>query len=397
MKTRTLRLIGVLLIGLTSHASAQMHDHGAAVPGDGQFNPYIVSDNHGGFYSVFVERKAGKSNVKFQRTNNDRFSNSVQVNQTDGDGAVRSENPPKLAVGRNGEIYVVWANERERWKGNIRFARSLNDGTSFEPAVNVNSGTSGPPVGRAFQSIVVDHKGRIAVAWIDERQKTAADRGAEIWMATSDDGGKTFSRDRRVASNVCECCRTALLVDSNDRIYLSYRTVPATGAMNRDIAVARSDDSGQTFKSTIVSHDGWEINACPIAGAAMTIDNSDNIHVVWFTQLKDSPQLLMASSTDRGASFSKPVAFDRDQKLAKHAHAVAAGNGQVLIAWDDVNDGSKVKWGFVDPIRRSLNLLGTQPKTSYPVIAVSGTKIGLVAAETESTVFRSIRPLSPSR
>src|SRR5262245_48263650 len=101
MKTRILKLIAVLLIGMTSRAGAQMHDHGSAVPGDGQFNPYIVSDNRGGFYSAYVERKAGKSNIKFERANGgDRFSNSVQVNQTNGDGAVRSENPPKVAVGR---------------------------------------------------------------------------------------------------------------------------------------------------------------------------------------------------------------------------------------------------------------------------------------------------------
>src|SRR5580704_1687443 len=96
--------------------------------------------------------------------------------------------------------------QRERWKGNIRFARSTNGGKSFEAAIDLNSDAAQPPISRAFESIVVDSKGRIYVAWIDERNKTAKDRGAEIWMASSDDGGKPFTHDRKILSDVCECC-----------------------------------------------------------------------------------------------------------------------------------------------------------------------------------------------
>src|SRR6516225_1035379 len=46
------------------------------------------------------------------------------------------------------------------------------------------------------------------------------------------------------------------------RIYISYRLVPSTGPMMRDIAVARSDDDGKTFKTLGMNHDGWELNAC---------------------------------------------------------------------------------------------------------------------------------------
>ena len=96
--------------------------------------------------------------------------------------------------------------------------------------------------------------------------------------------------------------------------------------MLRDIAVARSDDGGMTFRPFLVNRDGWDVNACPIAGAAMTIDALDRIHVVWFTQAGETPRLYLASSSDHGVSFTKPVVFDPAQKLAKHAHVVA-GSG----------------------------------------------------------------------
>jgi len=390
-------LLCVLLAGpLASLGAGQTHDHAAMqMPGapDGEFNPYIVADSRGGFYFSFVERQNGLSSVMLEHSLPDgTFSAPVQVNPLASDGAVRNENPPKIAVGRNNEVYVLWASERERWKGNIRFARSLDRGRTFEPAIDLNSGVAEQPIARAFESIAVDAKGRIFVVWIDERNKTAADRGAQIWMAVSTDHGKTFSRDRKIVENVCECCRTTIAFDSAGRIYVSYRAVPPTGPMLRDIAVARSDDDGKTFRSFLVNHDGWELNACPIDGATMTIDASDRIEVVWFTQSGGNPRLYWASSTNQAASFTKPVLFDPAQKLAKHADVVSVSGNRVLIAWDDLNISSMVKWGLFDLSGRPVNLLGTQPQSSYPIVAMSDDNVAVVAQDSDrSQVFRTIQ------
>jgi hypothetical protein len=394
MKGR-IRILGpmVLWLVLTASRGAQNHDHSAMAVTDGQFNPYVLSDGRGGFFLAYVERKAGSSNLMLQHSAADgSFSAAVRVNNRPGDAAVRNENPPKIAIGSKNEVYVVWASERERWKGNIRFARSLNGGQSFEPAIDLNSDAAQRPISRAFQSIVVDAKGRIFVAWIDERNKTTADRGAEIWMAMSTDRGKTFSHDRKILANVCECCRTALAVDSAGRIYVSYRLVPPTGPMLRDIAVARSDDDGTTFVPSIVNRDGWELNACPIDGATLAIDSADRIHVVWFTQTGDTPRLYIASSTDHGSSFSKPAVFDSAQKLAKHAHVVAVDKNRLLVAWDDLNGTSMVKWGFFDSTTRSMRFLGTQSQASYPMVAMSSTRLAIVAMRSnQSDLFRMVQ------
>jgi hypothetical protein len=389
-------IVAGLCFAVGTLTNAQTHDHAAMAASNGEFNPYVTSDNHGGFFIAYVERNDGVSNVLLQHSQaNGGFANPIRVSRQAGDAAVRNENPPKVALGPNNEVFVVWASERERWKGNIRFARSLNGGKTFEPAIDLNSDAAQPPISRAFESIVVDRNGRIFVAWIDERNKTAKDRGAEIWLAASEDRGKTFSHDRKILSNVCECCRTALVIDSAGRIYVSYRLVPAAGAMLRDIAVARSDDGGKTFKPSIVHHDGWELNACPIDGATMTIDAADHLHVIWFTRTGDLPRLYIASSTDYGVSFGKPDVLDSNQKLAKHAHVVATGRDQLLVVWDDVDGTALVKWGLFDASKRSLRILGSQAKASYPIIAASGAETAIVALQPETpTVFRKIVALN---
>jgi hypothetical protein len=289
-----------------------------------------------------------------------------------------------LVLSQNGcEIYVTWADERERWKGNIRFSRSLDGGKTFSPAIYLNTDTSGALIGRGFETIAVDQNGHIYVAWIDQRDKKNDDYGvAEIWMTESADHGKTFSHDRRIISNVCECCRLTLAFDSAGRMFISYRYVPPKGPMFRDIAVARSADGGKTFQSTVVHHDGWELNGCPTDGASLSVDNSGRVNVVWFTAPGDKPHLYIASSTDHGASFGTPALLDPAQKEAKHGHAVAVGDGVVLATWDDyVHDTWLVKWGIYDLKSRTVRVIGSEKDSYYPIVAASGKRLAVIAMQ----------------
>jgi len=364
--------LALLLILCTTPLFAQTHQHGAMPSGDGNFNPFVVADGQGGFYLAFIKRSNGASNVMLRRsTDGKTFSNPLRVNDRPGDATVRNENPPKVSVGPQGDVYVCWASETAKWKGDIRFARSTDGGKSFLPAITLNSDAGGTPTGHAFQSIAVDGRGRVFVTWIDERAKKANDRGAELWLTTSEDRGKSFSRDRRVVSDVCECCRTNIQIDSAGRLFLSYRTVPATGAMYRDIVVARSTDGGVSFRTTTVSADGWNINACPVTGPALCVDARDQIHVIWFTGGGEKPGLYYAMSDDRGQSYSPRRLLDPDQKLGKHAQTIAQADGTILVAWDDNNEGPVTFFGILDPRtglkRRSL----ARERLSYPTLAAN--------------------------
>ena len=369
MKLFPLLLTLILVTGLF----AQTHQHGSMPAGDGSFNPFVVSDNRGGFYLAFIQRSDNLCNVMLRHsTDGQVFSEPVRVNSIASDAAVRNENPPKVAVSTTGEVYVCWANEQGKWKGNIRFARSTDSGRTFSPAITLNSsGSKASPSGHAFQSIAVDRKGRIYVTWIDERNKKSTDRGAEIWMCTSEDRGKTFFPDRRILSDVCECCRTNIQIDSSGRLFLSYRTVPKAGAMYRDIIVARSKDGGRSFKSTRVSADDWDINACPVTGPALCLDSRDQVHVVWFTGGGDRPGLYYASSGDHGSSYSPRKLLDPEQRLGKHAQAISQPNGMILVAWDDQLEGPVTFFGVLDPLTGLKRRSPPHPRLSYPTLAAN--------------------------
>jgi hypothetical protein len=375
----------ILMLLFATVASGQTHQHGSMAVGEGNFNPFTISDNRGGFYVSYVERSKGEANVMLRHSADGKsFSAPVRVNDLQGDAAVRNENPPKVAASTNGDIYVCWANERARWKGDVKFARSTDGGKTFSRSITINSDAGQEPRGHAFQSISVDRKGRLYIAWIDERNKRADDRGAEIWMSTSDDGGKTFARDRKILSDVCECCRTNIQIDSAGRLFLSYRTVPPDGPMYRDIIVARSQDGGKTFSITRVSEDAWEINACPVSGPALCIDTLDRITVVWFTGNEQQPGLYYAMSADHGGSYSLRKPLDADQRMGKHAQAVARGDNNLLVVWDDWAQKTVSLWGILDPKTGLIQKGTARENISYPVAAVSN-GIALVVGAQSAT------------
>lgn len=363
---------------------AQTHQHGSQPSGDGNFNPSIVQDRRGGFYLAYIRRANGSSDVMIRHsTDGKSFSEPVRVNDREGDATVRNENPPKVAVAFNGDVYVCWANERARWKGNIRFARSTDGGKSFSPSITINSDAEKEPTGHAFQSVAVDKTGRIYVAWIDERNKKAGDRGAEIWMSQSIDAGKTFSGDHKIISDVCECCRTNIQIDSAGRLFLAYRTVPANGPMYRDIVVARSSDRGKSFAPVKVSEDGWEINACPVTGPGLSVDSRGQIAVVWFTG-GDRQGLYYAASTNHGASYSPRKLLESNQNMGKHAQAVALADGRVFVAWDEKMEKVKVVGGLLDLQKGLLQKSVTRDEASYPAIAFNGKTVVITGMQSGS-------------
>ncbi|MBS1790696.1 MAG: exo-alpha-sialidase [Acidobacteria bacterium] len=361
---------------------AQTHQHGtmpAANNADGSFNPYVVADARGKFYLAYVQRTGSQSDVMLRHsTDGVSFSAPVRVNDREGDGAVRNENPPKVAVAPNGDVYVCWASERERWKGDIRFARSTDGGKTFSRALTLNSDAGGAPTGHAFQALAVDRTGKIYVAWIDERAKTQTDRGAEIWLTASTDRGRTFAPDHRVLGDVCECCRTAMQADAAGNLYLTYRTVPHSGPMQRDIILARSVDAGRTFKETVVSHDGWEVNGCPVAGPSFALDPTGKITVIWFMGGSERPGLYYAVSTNNGATFAAKQWLDPQQHLGKHVHAVALGEGRVFVSWDDATEKTFSAWGLLEPQKGLQRRSDPQEGLAYPVVAANA-KIAVIA------------------
>ena len=294
----------------------------AAIPvsaaGTDAAEPAIAADAAGNAFVVFVEHRADRSADLYIRSFDAQlkpFGHNVRVNPEPGEVRSWAGDTPSVAVAPEGAIYVGWNRKSKAGRGNdLMVSISRDGGLSFEQPVKINDDTE--PASHGMHSLAIDKDGRVIAAWLDERNvKTSghtapasthemAEPNSEVFVAVSSDGGRTFSPNKKIASDVCPCCKTAIAIAPDGEVYVSWRQV-VKGEM-RHIAVASSADAGATFSEpVIVSDDQWELYACPVSGAALFAGTDKRLKVLWYTAGKaGEPGLYSAESTDGGKTFS---------------------------------------------------------------------------------------------
>ena len=108
---------------------------------------------------------------------------------------------PGLAVGPEGNVYVVYANNNNHDGADVAFHRSTDGGVSFSTAALLNAR---PGVDRAqwFPYAAADANGRVYVAYYDQGVATSGDI-TEARFNFSDDGGLTWSKASALMSAGC--------------------------------------------------------------------------------------------------------------------------------------------------------------------------------------------------
>ncbi|RPH35606.1 MAG: exo-alpha-sialidase, partial [Planctomycetota bacterium] len=190
------------------------------------------------------------------------FSHALKVNPLPGEVSAHGENAPQLRLSRGTAILAAWEG-----RGDIRFARCVDFGRSFLPAVTVND--DGAENYQSFFSMETAPDGSLYLAWIDFRDaKTDPPGTASIYLARSADQGATFGKNVKVAGGVCPCCRPALAAESNGTVHVAWRHVLENNV--RDVLIASSKDQGQAWSAPVrVSGDDWRLDGCPHSGPSL--------------------------------------------------------------------------------------------------------------------------------
>jgi hypothetical protein len=298
--------------------------------------PAVAVDADGNVYVAYVEHAEDKSADLFVHKYDSSLNQagpSVQINPVKGSVKTWYGDPPTIAIAPDKSILVGWT---LRAGSGTHYVVSIShdDGKSFSAPTKINDDET--LASHGMHSLTIGKDGAIYAAWLDERNigkghqiaslhstdddvdtgyhfvkidHTSAESlpepepNSEIFFAFSRDGGKSFSKNQKLAGDVCPCCKTAITTDDSGRLYVSWRQV--LDGDHRHIAVASSSDGGETFSArTIVSDDNWQIAACPVSGAAIKATPSE-LNVVWYTAgAAGQAGYYTATSTDGGAKFS---------------------------------------------------------------------------------------------
>ncbi len=342
-------LAALLLLAACEHLPES--DQPAAPPGPVQISPpgidaaepVTAAAPDGSFYVAWVNHDAKQADVMLAQFDGDgkMRGSPVRVNRQPGVVTAWRGDQPGLAVAPDASVYVVWTARVESAgaHGTDLYLSVSNDrGQSFASEVKVNDDKA--PAAHGMHSLAVANDGRIYVGWLDERNvskpqpSTKAEghhmeSNRDLFLAYSTDGGRTFSANRKVATEACPCCKTSLAVSPDGTLYAGWRQVLPGNF--RHIAVVSSKDGGASFSSpVIVSDDRWVLQGCPVSGPSLSVDNAGSLKVLWYAAGEgDAPGLYVSESRDNARSFSPRQLISQEE--VRGTPALTAGNNAIAL------------------------------------------------------------------
>jgi hypothetical protein len=390
----------------TELAAVRVSDEGADAA-----EPAIAVLPDGTFVVAFVTHNADKSADLFA-AKLDRglglSGESVRINPNRGEVKSWYGDPPAIAVS-GGAVYIGWTQRVPGTAGtNLLLSVSRDGGQSFEKPVKVNDDKM--PASHGMHSLAADGE-KIYMSWLDERNvkfgnaelsqsspstvagfefvkadhnpqgtessNEAGEPNSEVFFAASSDGGRTFSKNIRVAGDVCPCCKTATLA-AGGKLYLSWRQV-LPGSL-RHIAVASSSNGGQNFsKAAIVSDDNWMLSACPVSGPAISADEAGELSVYWYTAgAAGEPGLYEARSADNGRTFGPRKLIDGEAVSGTPALLTGSGGTACVLT----ETGQQIA---VVPTTGGGQVARKYANAELPAAAVSGDNAAIVFVRREQS------------
>lgn len=301
-------------------------------------------DNKGVLWITWVNN--GHIYVQSSPDKGATFTAPVKVNAIAEQVAAKAESRPKIKLDNKGTIYLTWDQTLDKKRNSyVRFSHSTDGGRHFSKPLTVNDNLE--IIRHRLHSMAIGKNGEIFIAWQDERDAAAANKagkefkGLSLYYTWSDDGGKHFHPNKSIADHACECCRIDTAIAKDNTPVIAWRQI-FEGKI-RDHALAKFKNWNTPGQINRLSHENWEIDACPHHGPGLSISEMDVYHAVWFSNSDTKKGLFYAYSTNSGQSFSEPLNFGNAG--ASHPHVLGLGQ-QVTLVWQEFDGKNNIIQGM---------------------------------------------------
>ena len=348
-------------------------------------NPKIISDwiSSPHFQVLTVVEEKGDSRLAFLNSEDggDSFGPPVWVSEEGKSVGSSGENSPSL-VSTPDEIYAAWNED-----GDLRFARSLNWGGSFQKPIKIRDTKETNTFG-GYPSIGVAPNKDVYVVWIDTRPQPDGNgkQAYSLYMARSTDRGASFGKNVRVAVDICPCCRPTLAFGPKGEVLVFWRHI-YPGPIH-DMTVAVTTDGGNSFSpSQRVAVDNWKIDGCPDSGPA-AVRSGNRVYVAWLTEA--SPEIRgvrLTWSDDAGKTWAPAVRASQNILDANYPAISVADDGRIVLVFQGRDPQKQTGWG---PYGVYALEIGADAKLSPPILVpgiASSAQRPTVAAGTGGRIY----------
>lgn len=282
-------------------------------------SPATARDSNGNIWVVFHAGPAGQRDIYIsKRAATDReFAAPIQLTT---DGADQSH--PDIAVGADGQLYVVWQDDRQ---GNSDiYVRLSSDGATWSPERQVtdfDGDQTAPVIGVDTQATTHAY-----IAWQDNRAGHD-----DIYVADSDNGFQT-STVTRVTSNPSGQSRPAIALDASNVVYLLW----VDNRNGSDDVYGAASDDGPWTNVPVVTGSGGQF------APALALESQGSImHVLWTDDTGGDLDIYYGSSDGMPASslIGRNLIDDTSNADQSAGAIVASGSAgarlNVFACWQD--------------------------------------------------------------
>ena len=296
---------------------------------------------------------------------------------------------PSVISFRSGSLLAEWV-ELPPGSGEAEnlYVSASKNGTQWTTPVMAHRDRS--PVQHALASITASGEEEASVVWLEALKGEDAPSALKRTVVNSNG---SVVKEETLDSDVCTCCPTSI-VKTAKGLLVAYRDHSPQDI--RDIAVVRFEN-GRWLPSRILNADKWEINACPVNGAAAAARNS-RVAIAWYTEAQDSPRTQLALSNDGGTSFSKPIKISTGNSFG-HTSVALDDNGNAIVSWLEEGSGDGVRLlarqvttaGVAGPVVEVAQ--GAQRSIGYPRLLQVGNEAWIAWGNSGSAKIQTARLL----
>jgi len=262
--------------------------------------------------------------------------------------SARNENRPKIAFDNYQGVYVSWASPKEKkYSADIRFSYSSDYGKTFTKPVTVNDDNL--LTGHSFNEMLVTDEGDISLVWLDSRLahqlrlQGKPTNGSALYIGRANYRKNVTSfANEQLANNTCVCCRIAMDYNNQGELAIFWRHIYGDNIREFALLTLANGENVQQVPYQI-SYDHWKINGCPHQGGAISINENNRYHLVWFNQGDVGKGIFYAASNEQGKSLTKPISVGVQAAQAAHPHLNTNGNN-IDIVWTQFNGTEHELW-----------------------------------------------------
>lgn len=362
------------------------------IPATGQSaQPHLTASDRGVILS-WLEHSDTTATLKFSERTNGTWSPARTVTSSDNWFVSGADVPTVMRLSDGTLVATEYpATDPLIEAYDLRLRWSRDEGKTWSRPIAPHS--DGTMTQHGFASLFELPDRGLGLVWLDGRDmelnRTDPEGGSMSLYYATFDGSWKQTAEELVDTRVCECCQTTVAMTDNGPIVAFRDRSPREV---RDINVTRLEN-GKWTQPRPLHVDGWQIDACPVNGPALSARGSA-VAAAWFAVTDEEGHAYAAFSTDAGRSWGEPIRLD-DAVAMGHVDIELLDDGAAVASWVEyVNQRARLRVRRVEPSGQrseALTLAGTGEGyvAGYPRLVQQGGEVIVAWPETTQDGVRS--------